>query len=103
MSKNKANFLLDGVKELCILESDLSRFDLYGGDFKEHKPRRWSKKKKHYFEAKYTIEVVVEPANIKFELWFKERKCGEKSFSVIWGAGASEPVNPEVRDILNPS
>jgi hypothetical protein len=90
--------LTGGVQELCILESDLSEFDLYGGDFEETK--EYFPKKKHYFTAKYEIRVIVGPADIRFELWFRNRKCGENSISVRWGEGASAPVNPEIQDIV---
>lgn len=89
-----------GVEELCILRSDLSQFNLFGGDFKEHKPRLFSKRKA-YFTAKYEIRVLVGAADIKFELWFRSRRCGENSMAVTWGPGASVPVNPEVKDILD--
>jgi hypothetical protein len=42
-------------------------------DFDEYSKRCWQKGK-HHFVARFTVKVVISPADLKFELWFKGRK-----------------------------
>ena len=79
--------------ELCVVESDLSDFDIKSGHFTEHKSGIPGFRKVAYYSAKYDIRAFIGAAHITFEVWFHGEKCGENRTSVTWGEGASAPVS----------
>jgi hypothetical protein len=82
-----------GALKLCNVQSDL----------KEVNEREFELKNKHcwqgkrYYNATFTVRVIIAPADLKFELWFKGVKYnrGHEAVSIEWdqaGANARPPT-----------
>lgn len=72
-----------------MIKSDLSA--VHESEFEEKNKRCWQGRR--YYLAKFTIKVMVAPADLKFELWFKEKKYSRSHdpVTIQWdSAGASE-------------
>lgn len=71
-----------GVKPFCIIQSDLSQFDV--DDFEEEARGLFGKGQTHRV-ASYKLQVFKGAADIKLELWFRDKKRSEeKSIKVNW-------------------
>ncbi len=78
-----------GWEKFCVIESDLSK---YVKEFAEQR-KRWYEKGKTHLVAEYQIRVKIDPADVKFELWFKDKKLSsQKDLRVDWGDGSSPDV-----------
>jgi hypothetical protein len=77
------NQLSGGAIKLCTIESNLS--SVQQNEFVEKGKHFWSGKK-HHFRAEYAIRVIVAPADLKFELYFKGVKFSRNHdpISVEW-------------------
>lgn len=80
--------MVDGVKPLCTLKSDLTEVPLTKFE-KKQVPwfLCWKSRETHY-KASYKIRFHLKPAHIDSELWFGGTKYGDASFEVRWEAGA---------------
>ncbi|TAQ90476.1 hypothetical protein B7494_g1204 [Chlorociboria aeruginascens] len=56
-----------GAYKLCVIQSNLSSVSEKEFDLKNRKP--WQGKK--YYIATFAVRVIIAPADLKFELWFK--------------------------------
>ncbi|KIW72501.1 hypothetical protein PV04_00686 [Phialophora macrospora] len=80
-----------GSERFCTIETDIHK---YVGDFDEKK-KYWYERGKTHLEAEYELRVNIGPADITFELWYKDEKLSEqKDLSVAWGDGTSLGVFP---------
>tara|TARA_R110002003_G_scaffold145_18_gene13476 strand:- start:707 stop:1084 length:378 start_codon:yes stop_codon:yes gene_type:complete len=51
--------------------------------------------KKHYFRIEYSVRVLIGPADIKFELWFDEKKLSrDQAIRVEWTPTAAPKMIP---------
>ncbi|KAF2448452.1 actin-like ATPase domain-containing protein [Karstenula rhodostoma CBS 690.94] len=79
---------------LCEISSDLSSAD--EKKFTEKNKRFWSLGK-HYFKVEYQVRVLIGPADIRFELWFDNRKLSrDQSITVDWAPAPTMPPAPPV-------
>ncbi|KAF4628876.1 hypothetical protein G7Y89_g9275 [Cudoniella acicularis] len=79
--------LLDsGVEHLCEITSDFSR--VRDRELKAaYKPRTWHQLRGElYYLLEYDVKVLLGPADIKFQLWFKGRRYEneDQSLSLQW-------------------
>lgn len=88
-----------GAKQLCTVRSDLS-----GVSDSELEPRRQSRgmfsRSKKWFNCSYEVRATVGPADLTFELWYKEQKFSKNHtpIKVTWdeeGASSGPTPNPE--------
>ncbi|EXJ64947.1 hypothetical protein A1O7_01286 [Cladophialophora yegresii CBS 114405] len=75
-----------GSERFCTIEADMYK---YIDDFDEKK-RSWYERGKTHLEAEYELRVNIGPADVTFELWYKDEKLAEqKDLHVAWGDGNS--------------
>jgi hypothetical protein len=78
-----------GSEKFCVIESDLRS---HADEF-EKEEKSWYQKGKTRLVARYEIRVLIRPADVKFELYFKDKKLSEqRDLSVAWGDGSSLDV-----------
>ncbi|ETI28894.1 hypothetical protein G647_01346 [Cladophialophora carrionii CBS 160.54] len=78
-----------GCEPFCVIESDMRRYV----DQFDRKKKGWFEKGKTHLVAKYEIRVKIDPADVKFELWYKDQKLSEqRDLRVAWGDGSSLDV-----------
>jgi hypothetical protein len=86
---------------LCEISSDLSAAD--EKKFVEKNKNFWAMKK-HYFKIEYSVQVLIGPADIRFELWFDDQKLScDQAIKAEWTStqAPTKAEMPEVRsDIL---
>ncbi|KAH6665116.1 hypothetical protein B0J14DRAFT_492708 [Halenospora varia] len=76
----------NNVEHLCEITSDFSR--VRDSDLKPvHKPRPWHKLRGElYYLLEYHVKVLLGPADIQFQLWFRGRRYEDEdqSLSLLW-------------------
>lgn len=78
---------------LCKIVSDTSHLKLK--DFEKVAPRWYNPWGEEYYIAKYKVRVIIEVADILFEVWCNGRKLSkDQRIDVRWKKGAekSRPV-----------
>jgi hypothetical protein len=85
--------------KLCSVQSDLKEVNEREFDLKNK--RCWQGKK--FYNAVFTVRVIIAPADLKFELWFKGTKYNRshEAVSIEWdqaGASARPPTRKEDTD-----
>ncbi|CZR50245.1 related to hsp70 protein [Phialocephala subalpina] len=78
-----------GAKKLCVIKSDLRAVE--ENEFEVKNKHCWQGRR--YYLAKFQIKVMVAPADLKFELWFKGTKYSRSHdpVTIQWDpAGANE-------------
>jgi hypothetical protein len=88
-----------GALKLCDVQSDLK--EVQEREFELKNKRCWQGKR--YYNAKFTIRVIIAPADLKFELWFKNTKYNRshEAVSIEWdqaGASARPPTRQGEND-----
>ncbi|KAI9775609.1 MAG: hypothetical protein M1839_001010 [Geoglossum umbratile] len=74
--------------QCCEIESDLRHIQL--SEFVEKKKKLF-RKGSHHFHAGYDVKVIVDGAQIRFELWFKGTNyTREKPILIEWGPAEDE-------------
>jgi hypothetical protein len=83
-----------GALRLCDVQSDLK--EVNEREFELKNKRCWQGKR--YYNATFTVRVIIAPADLKFELWFKGAKYNRshEAIAIQWDAGAS--VRPPTRN-----
>ncbi|TGO27007.1 hypothetical protein BPAE_0049g00340 [Botrytis paeoniae] len=82
------SFRHSNVSKLCTVHSDLKEVD--EEEFEPKNRKLWQRKK--YYLATFTVRVIIAPADLRFELWFKGMKYNRshEPLSIDWDpAGAS--------------
>jgi hypothetical protein len=75
-----------GSERFCTIEADIRK---YIGDF-DQKKKYWYERGKTHLEAECELRVNIGPADVTFELWYKDEKLAEqKDLHVAWGDGSS--------------
>jgi len=82
-----------GAHELCTVRANLQ--EVHENEFELKNKRCWQGRR--YYNARFTIRVLVGPADLRFELWFKGMKYNRSHdpVQIEWdaaGAGA-RPVS----------
>jgi len=85
-----------GALKLCTVQSNLA--EVGQGEFKVKNKRCWQGKK--YYLATFTVRVIIGPADLRFELWFKGVRYNRshEPIAVEWdhaGANARPPTRDE--------
>ncbi|KAL9120571.1 MAG: hypothetical protein Q9187_002873 [Circinaria calcarea] len=90
----------DGAKILCTIKSDTSHLKLRDLE----KVPEWHYLRTAYFVARYEIRVIIEVANILFEVWYDGRKISkDQLIDIKWMEGAETSRRLEegsTKDIL---
>lgn len=83
-----------GAHELCIVKSDLK--EVAEQELELKNKRCWQGKR--YYLALFTIRVIVGPADLKFELWFKGRRYNRShdSIKIQWDAAGASARPPSI-------
>ncbi|KAJ8071465.1 hypothetical protein OCU04_001785 [Sclerotinia nivalis] len=77
------------VYKLCTVHSDLK--EVADEEFEPKNRKLWQRKK--YYLATFTVRVIIAPADLRFELWFKGTRYNRshEPLSIDWDpAGASQ-------------
>ena len=97
------HYSAEGARKFCSIESDLSDIPIDKFE-KRDEPfisKYFTHRAKTYYVARYNIKFVIGAADIKFELWFKNRnRSKNRPIPLDWEEGASEPVDGDVHDML---
>ena len=64
------NSVLAGAVKLCTVQSNLN--EVQQNEFDLKNKRCWQGRK--YYLATFTVRVIIAPADLKFELWFKGQR-----------------------------
>ncbi|KAK0609780.1 hypothetical protein DIS24_g12269 [Lasiodiplodia hormozganensis] len=96
-----------GAEILCEIQSDLSNADQR--EFKQKNRRFWQTSQRHYL-VEYQIQVIIGPADLRFELWFNGQKLSrDQPIRVEWSpatpptmmttavVAAEMPATPQTR------
>ncbi|KAF2836931.1 hypothetical protein M501DRAFT_978671 [Patellaria atrata CBS 101060] len=79
-------------RTLCNLQSDLSGAD--EREFKRKNRHFWNMGKP-YFRVDYEVQVLIGPADIRFELWFNGHKLSrDQPIKVDWVAAPPQSMQP---------
>ncbi|KAL1619656.1 hypothetical protein SLS54_006593 [Diplodia seriata] len=97
-----------GAEILCEIQSDLSNADQR--DFREKNRHFWQTSQRHYI-VDYQIQVIIGPADLRFELWFNGQKLSrDQPIRVEWSPAtppttlaAEMPATPRVRQASDES
>ncbi|GME65813.1 HSP70 family protein [Neofusicoccum parvum] len=89
-----------GAEILCEIQSDLSGADQR--EFKEKNRRFWQASQRYYI-VEYQIQVIIGPADLRFELWFNGQKMSrDQPIRVEWApatppqqVAAEMPASPQ--------
>ncbi|KKY22242.1 putative hsp70 family protein [Diplodia seriata] len=97
-----------GAEILCEIQSDLSNADQR--DFREKNRHFWQTSQRHYI-VDYQIQVIIGPADLRFELWFNGQKLSrDQPIRVEWSPAtppttmaAEMPATPRARQASDES
>ena len=82
-----------GAYKLCVVHSDVK--ELRESDFDLKNKRCWQGKR--YYLVEFTVRVIIGPADLKFELYFKGVKYNRSHdpIKIEWDSGATvRPPTP---------
>lgn len=72
----------------CTIESDLTHIPL--NEFRKENFHFWSRGRRCY-RANYKVRVIIDPAHIRFELWYNETNyTKDRPIVVEWGEAAMD-------------
>ncbi len=77
---------LDGVEKLCQITYDFSEVEEEELEL-AYKPRHWNKLRRDpYYILEHNIKVLLGPADMRFQLWFKDKKyeAENESLALQW-------------------
>ena len=81
----KADMLLADAQYVCRINYDLSQLSLNQFQLKKGLWENGSKVKNgKYYRAKQTIKVIVDAADLRFEVWYDGVRYGDKVVTVEW-------------------
>ena len=90
-----ANETEAGVYKLCQIQANLE--DVSENEFQLKNKRPWQGEA--YYVAGFTLKAIVGPADLKFELWFKDKRYNRAHdpISIEWDS-AGTSLRPPSRD-----
>jgi hypothetical protein len=85
------NPAIGGVKQLCIVKSDLTGIQDSEMTMKR-KSRRFLLKGKKYYLCTFDVKSIIGPADLRFELWFGGQKFSRNHdpLKVTWDSEGTE-------------
>ncbi|ESZ94388.1 hypothetical protein SBOR_5252 [Sclerotinia borealis F-4128] len=93
------SFRQPGVSKLCTVHSDLK--EVADEEFEPKNRKLWQRKK--YYLAAFTVRVIIAPADLRFELWFKGTRYNRshESLSIDWDPAGASLRPPSVDDAID--
>jgi hypothetical protein len=85
-----------GAYKLCTVVADVK--ELRQSDFELKNKKCWEGKK--YYLVEFTVRVIIGPADLKFELWFKGAKYNRSHdpIKIEWDATGPTVRPPSIHD-----